>query len=205
MPTTDELYDRAVDCVADGDLEGAVAAYREALAADPEFADGWEGLSMALSDLGLSGLPDAEERFRSTADELVRAARDVLADEGRKATDAVLRDVATTLRSTAASDPDLLTSGRLTEPVESTGFEAMAGALPAARREPRRPSRDDRKAEKAKLAEARAALAEARDEARSRGREADRAEREARRARAEAEAAEQRVAEAEERLARLQS
>ena len=52
MPTTDELYDRAVDCVADGDLEGAIAAYREALAADPEFADGWEGLSMALSDLG---------------------------------------------------------------------------------------------------------------------------------------------------------
>jgi hypothetical protein len=151
------------------------------------------------------GEADADERFRAIADELVRAARDVLAGEGRKATDAVVRDVATTLRSTAASDPELLTSGRLTEPVESTGFEAMAGALPAARREPRRPSRDDRKAEKARLAEARAALAEARDEARSLGREADRAEREARRARAEAEAAEQRVAEAEERFARLQS
>ena len=52
MPTADELYDRAVDCVAEGDLEGAVAAYKEALAVDADFADGWEGLSMALADLG---------------------------------------------------------------------------------------------------------------------------------------------------------
>ena len=52
MATPDELYDRAVDCVADGDLEAAVAAYREALALDQDFADAWEGLSMALADLG---------------------------------------------------------------------------------------------------------------------------------------------------------
>lgn len=52
MPTADEHYDRAVDCVAEGDLEGAVTAYKDALAVDPEFADGWEGLSMALADLG---------------------------------------------------------------------------------------------------------------------------------------------------------
>lgn len=52
MATADELYDRAIDCVANGDLEGAVAAYRQALEVDPQFADGWEGLSMALSDLG---------------------------------------------------------------------------------------------------------------------------------------------------------
>jgi tetratricopeptide (TPR) repeat protein len=52
MATAEELYDRAVDCVAEGDLEAAVAAYREALAIDPDFADGWEGLSMALADLG---------------------------------------------------------------------------------------------------------------------------------------------------------
>ena len=52
MATADECYDRAVDCVADGDLEGAVTAYREALAVDADFADAWEGLSMALADLG---------------------------------------------------------------------------------------------------------------------------------------------------------
>jgi len=52
MATAEELYDRAVDCVADGDLEGAVAAYRQALEIEPDFADVWEGLSMALSDLG---------------------------------------------------------------------------------------------------------------------------------------------------------
>jgi tetratricopeptide (TPR) repeat protein len=52
MPTADELYDRAVDCVADGDLDAAIAAYREAVAVDPDFADAWEGLSMALVDLG---------------------------------------------------------------------------------------------------------------------------------------------------------
>jgi tetratricopeptide (TPR) repeat protein len=47
----EELYDKAIDHVAEGDLEGAVAAYREALAVDGEFADAWEGLSMALADL----------------------------------------------------------------------------------------------------------------------------------------------------------
>ena len=151
------------------------------------------------------GKPDADERFRAAADGLVRAARDVLAGEGRKATDAVVRDVATTLRSAAAADPDVLRDGRLTEPVETTGFEAMAGAVPTARRPVRATAREDRRAEKTRLDEARAALAGARDEARTLAREADRAEREARRARADAEAAGRRVAEAEERLARLRA
>ncbi len=50
MPTTEDLYDKAVDYVADGDLDAAVAAYRAALDQDAEFADAWEGLSMALAD-----------------------------------------------------------------------------------------------------------------------------------------------------------
>jgi tetratricopeptide (TPR) repeat protein len=50
MPTSEELYDQAVDCVAEGDLDAAIARYREALALDPDFADAWEGLSMALAD-----------------------------------------------------------------------------------------------------------------------------------------------------------
>jgi tetratricopeptide (TPR) repeat protein len=51
MPGKEDLFDQAVDRVAEGDLEGAVAAYREALRADPDYADALEGLSMALADL----------------------------------------------------------------------------------------------------------------------------------------------------------
>lgn len=47
----EDLYDKAVDHVAEGDLEAAVAAYREAIRIDETFADAWEGLSMALADL----------------------------------------------------------------------------------------------------------------------------------------------------------
>ncbi len=50
MPTPEELYDQAVDCVAEGNLDGAIAKYREAVALNPNFADAWEGLSMALAD-----------------------------------------------------------------------------------------------------------------------------------------------------------
>lgn len=50
MASAQELYDRAVDRIADGDLDGAIECYRQALALDPTFADAWEGLSMALAD-----------------------------------------------------------------------------------------------------------------------------------------------------------
>lgn len=50
MSTPDELFDAAIDCVADGDVDGAIAKYREAIAVDAAFADAWEGLSMALAD-----------------------------------------------------------------------------------------------------------------------------------------------------------
>ena len=65
MASAEELYDRAVDCVAEGDVEAAVAAYQQALDVAPDFADAWEGLSMALADLG---------RF----DEAIRAAERVV-------------------------------------------------------------------------------------------------------------------------------
>lgn len=52
MASKEDYYDRAVDCIAEGDYEGAVAAYRAALAIDPDYADALEGLSMALADLG---------------------------------------------------------------------------------------------------------------------------------------------------------
>ena len=50
MATPEELYDRAVDCVAEGNLDDAITHYRAAVGLDPAFADAWEGLSMALAD-----------------------------------------------------------------------------------------------------------------------------------------------------------
>lgn len=51
MATKEEHYGRAVDLVAEGNPEAAVEAYRQALALDDDYADAWEGLSMALADL----------------------------------------------------------------------------------------------------------------------------------------------------------
>jgi tetratricopeptide (TPR) repeat protein len=47
-----DRFDRAVDLVADGNLEEAVKTYEEAIALDADFADAWQGLSLALNDLG---------------------------------------------------------------------------------------------------------------------------------------------------------
>ena len=47
-----DLYDQAVDLVAEGKVEEAVARYREAIDLDADFADGWQGLALALNDLG---------------------------------------------------------------------------------------------------------------------------------------------------------
>jgi hypothetical protein len=154
-----------------------------------------------------AGKPDADERFRTTADGLVRAARDVLAEADRRPSDAVLLDVATTLRAAAAADPEVLLTGRLTGPVEATGFEAMAGAAPRQPASPatgRRPKqRKKPQPDRARVQAARKALADARDEARKLGRAADAAEGEARRLRAIADAAERGVADAEAALGKL--
>lgn len=156
-----------------------------------------------------AGKPDAGERFRTIADGLARAAREVLAGADRRPSDAVLRDVATTLRAAAAAEPDVLLRGRLTEPVEATGFEAMAGAAPrrpsspAAGRQPKKKKKPQ--PDRARVQAARKALAEARDEARRLARAADAAEREASRLRADADAAGQSVAEAEAALEKLTS
>lgn len=159
----------------------------------------------ALVDAAMAiraGSPGADERFRATVEELVPRARDVLVGEGRRASDATLREVATTLRAAPVAEPELLTSGRLTHAVETTGFDAMAGAAAGDVRVRRK---GEKKATRRKIApadEAREAVATAREEARELARKAGEAEREARRLRADAEAAERRVAAAEKRLER---
>jgi len=47
----EDLYYAALDLMADGDMEKAVAAYQESLAADPTFVDAMHGLARALQDL----------------------------------------------------------------------------------------------------------------------------------------------------------
>jgi hypothetical protein len=154
------------------------------------------------ADAVRAGRDGAGERLRGALDGLAVAAREVLREDGREASDAVLRDVATTFRTGAAADPQALRAGRLTQPLEATGFEGMAGAVlrpPPKRSGDRRPTaRPDReRAETAKRE-----LATARDEAKRLRRAADAAEREARRLAADADRAERAVEAAEKRLER---
>jgi tetratricopeptide (TPR) repeat protein len=47
----EDRYYAALDLMADGKLEDAVAAYRESLAIDPTFTEAMHGLARALQDL----------------------------------------------------------------------------------------------------------------------------------------------------------
>jgi tetratricopeptide (TPR) repeat protein len=49
----EDHYYAALDLMADGQLEKAVTAYRDSLAADPTFTDAMHGLTRALQDLKL--------------------------------------------------------------------------------------------------------------------------------------------------------
>ncbi|HJW70772.1 MAG TPA: tetratricopeptide repeat protein [Candidatus Binatia bacterium] len=52
MPDKYELYDQAVDLIAEGNTDEAVNRYRDAIALDADFADAWQGIALALNDLG---------------------------------------------------------------------------------------------------------------------------------------------------------
>ena len=150
-----------------------------------------------------AGRTGADVGFREALDRLTTAARELLVAAGRRPED-VVQQVASTLRAGAATAPELLAAGTLTRPLESTGFEAMAGATPRqARRavEPRREQQATPKVDRRRIEAARRAVAEARDEARRLERAARDAERTAHAARAAAESARSRVAVAEARLA----
>ncbi len=48
---SEDRYYAALDLMAEGDLEAAVAAYRESIAIDPTFTEAMHGLARALQDL----------------------------------------------------------------------------------------------------------------------------------------------------------
>jgi hypothetical protein len=154
-----------------------------------------------------AGSEDGDARFRASVDGLARGAREILAASGRTPSDQVIQEVVTTLRAIAATEPEALETGRLTQGREASGFDALAGAAPklgprrdkqravkdrekprSARQEARPPSVD-----RAAVDAARKALASARTEARELRRVAVAAEREAERARVAHERAATRV------------
>ena len=160
---------------------------------------------LAAAEAIKKGADGADEQFRSAADRLVRAARALLEAQGRRASNPVLEEVATTLRATAAVAPEELETARLTESREASGFDALAGVTisPGTKRAPAKAKTARPRVDRAAVDRARRALTEARDDAREARQRAATAEREARRAREQLDAAETRVADAEQRLESL--
>jgi hypothetical protein len=149
-----------------------------------------------------AGREGAGERFRESAEALTAGGRDVLEAAGRPATDAVLQQVGTTVRTAAAEDPDRLAAGRLTRDLTASSFAAaFAGTAPRTDTPPPRAPRARPQRNRERIERARRAVDEAREQAARLRREAATAGRAARQARTAADAAERRLAEAERRLA----
>ena len=139
----------------------------------------------ALAGKGVSDLQERLDEQRRAVRALARLGRDILADEGRSASDAIVDRIAKTLDAAALDEGARfqLRAGRLTEELEPPGFEALAGLAPA--------RAQSRRAQAAKPKDvgataARRAAEEAKREVRARAREADEAERKAERAEAAA-------------------
>jgi hypothetical protein len=152
-----------------------------------------------------AGSEDGDARFRTSVDGLARSAREILAASGRTSSDQVIQEVVTTLRAIAATEPEALETGRLTQGREASGFDALAGGAPklGPRREKPRPAREEARrpsVDRAAVDAARKALASARTEARELGRVSVAAEREAERARVAHERAETRLTKAKAEL-----
>jgi len=69
----EDRYYAALDLMADGQLEEAVVAYRESLAADPAFTEAMHGLARALQDLQRydEAIAVAEEITKLDADDVL--------------------------------------------------------------------------------------------------------------------------------------
>ena len=144
-------------------------------------------------EAGREAVREATTAEREAARTLTRLAQDLLEQEGRPTTRAVIDRIGALLR-TAAITPaagDALRAGRLTEEVESGGFEALAGLqLPkgVTRKPARAEPRVDRKREQ-RLQRLRGRAEELEQRARDEERVAESAEREAAKARAAADRA----------------
>lgn len=179
-----------------------VLAREEREAVDELLAAG-ERLRAAHAELLDGGDPGAVQEAasaeRAAVEGLVAAARGVLADAGRPATDATLDRVRDTLHAAASDDTvrELVRAGRVVEDAEATGF-ALAGLSPgkgAKRPAAARPRTADRAAARRteaaeRVKQAQAELAEAEGAVREAERALARAEKEADRRRGALERAE---------------
>jgi len=166
-----------------------------------------------LGGKGASDLQDRLAEQRRAVRALARLGRDVLGDEGRSASDAIVERIAKTLDAAALDEGARfqLRAGRLTEELEPPGFEALAGMTPA---RPRSKRAEAAKPKGGGVAEARRRVQETQREVRARVREAAQAEsaaeqaesaaaearRKARAARKRSDGAERALAEAEAAL-----
>jgi hypothetical protein len=145
----------------------------------------------ALGGKGAADLRDRLDEQRRAVRALAHLGRDILADEGRVVSDAIVERIAKTLDAAALDEGSrfLLRAGRLTDELEPPGFEALAGMAP-----PATPKRrvGSAKPTKGSVGETRRRVQAAQRESRARAREAEVAEREA--AQAQAAAAEARQA-----------
>jgi DNA repair exonuclease SbcCD ATPase subunit len=94
---------------------------------------------------GSADVREASGAERTAARLLTRMAQELLEEEGRPTTRAVTDRIGSLLRA-AAVNPDaagLLTAGRLSEEVESTGFGAVAGIAPPPSKRPKARPKDD--------------------------------------------------------------
>jgi hypothetical protein len=157
-----------------------------------------------------SDLQDRLAEQRRSVRALARLGRDILADEGRSVSDAIVERIAKTLDAAALDEGSrfLLRAGRLTDELEPPGFEALAGMAT----ERRQKSGAAAKPERGGLVEARRRVQDAQREVRVRTRkvvqaerEAERAESEAAEAREAAKAARERSDEAERALAEAEA
>ena len=153
----------------------------------------------ALAGKGVADLQKRLDEQRRAVRALARLGRDILADEGRTVSDAIVERIAKTLDAAALDEGSrfLLRAGRLTEEVEPLGFDALAGMSVT-------PAGGRRTTAKAKpkggaVADARRRLQEAQRKARERAREATHADREADRAESAAAKARSGAREARER------
>ena len=180
-----------------------VLAREERGAVDELLAAG-ERLRAAHAELLDGGDPGAVQEAagaeRAAVEGLVAAARGMLADAGRPATDATLDRVRDTLHAAASDDAvrELVRAGRVVEDAEAAGF-ALAGLSPAKgakRPATARPKKEPdraaarRKAAAERVTQAQAELAEAEGAAREAERALARAQKEADRRRAALERAE---------------
>ena len=145
----------------------------------------------ALAGKGTDALRDRLAEQRTAVRSLARLGRDILASEGRSVSDAIVERIAKTLDAAALDEGSrfLLRAGRLTEELDPSGFDALAG-MAAAAPPPAGPKREGAAAGKReRVAEAKRVLQAARRDAREEARRSAAAERDAGRAEAAAEAA----------------